>query len=85
MGFEVDLKPEGRMLFIKNKDVPGVIGRVGTILGEKDINISGYLLSKVEDKDFAYSIIRVDHQIPEETISILLEIDNLIEIKQFHL
>jgi D-3-phosphoglycerate dehydrogenase len=51
MGFEVDLKPEGRMLFIKNKDVPGVIGRVGTILGEKDINISGYLLSKVEDKD----------------------------------
>ncbi len=85
MGFEVDLKPEGRMLFIKNKDVPGVIGRVGTILGEKDINISGYLLSKVEDKDFAYSIIRVDHQIPKETISVLLEIDNLIEIKQFNL
>ena len=37
------------------------------------INISGYLLSKVKDKDFAYSIIRVDNEIPRETISILLE------------
>ena len=42
-------------------------------------------ISKVEDKDFAYSIIRVDHEIPKETISVLLEIDNLIEIKQFYL
>ena len=43
MGFAVDLRPEGRMLFIKNKDVPGVIGKIGTVLCEKNINISGYL------------------------------------------
>jgi len=85
MGFAVDLRPEGRMLFIKNKDVPGVIGKIGTVLGEKNINISGYLLSKVEDKDFAYSIIRIDNKIPEEIISILLEIEDLIEIKQLNL
>ena len=85
MGFEVDLKPEGRMLFIKNKDVPGVIGEIGTILGEKNINISGYLLSKMQDKDFAYSIIRVDSRISEDVLSVLLQIENLIDIKQLNL
>ena len=72
-------------MFIKNKDVPGVIGKIGTVLGEKNINISGYLLSIVEDKDFAYSIIRIDNKIPEEIISILLETEDLIEIKQLNL
>ena len=85
MGFEVDLKPKGRMLFVKNKDVPGVIGKVGTILGLEKVNISGYLLSKVEDKNFAYSIIKVDNEISNKTISNLLEINELIEIRQLNL
>ena len=85
MGFEVDLKPKGRMLFVKNKDVPGVIGKVGTILGLEKVNISGYLLSKVEEKNFAYSIIKVDNEISNETVSNLLEIDELIEIRQLNL
>ena len=49
MGFEVDLKPEGIMLFIKNKDIPGVVGEIGTILGKESVNISGYLLSKIDE------------------------------------
>ena len=85
MGFEVDLKPKGRMLFVKNKDVPGVIGKVGTILGLEKVNISGYLLSKVEEKNFAYSIIKMDNEISNKTISNLLEIDELIEIRQLNL
>tara|TARA_B100000579_G_C22834540_1_gene857919 strand:- start:1156 stop:2736 length:1581 start_codon:yes stop_codon:yes gene_type:complete len=85
MGFDVDLKPEGRILFIKNKDVPGVIGKVGTILGQQSINISGYLLSKVEEKNFAYSVIKIDNIISDDTISNLLKIEELIEIKQLNL
>ena len=73
------------MLFVKNKDVPGVIGKVGTILGLEKVNISGYLLSKVEEKNFAYSIIKVDNEISNETVSNLLEIDELIEIRQLNL
>ena len=85
MGFEVDLKPKGKMLFIKNKDVPGVVGKVGTVLGKENVNISAYLLSKVEEKDFAYSIIRIDDKISEKAISSLSEIKDLIEIKQLDL
>ena len=85
MGFEVDLKPEGKILFIKNKDVPGVVGKVGTILGQHNINISGYLLSKVEEKNFAYSVIKIDNIITNDIILKILEIDELLEVKQLDL
>ena len=39
MGFDMDVMPERHMLFIRNEDVPGMIGKVGTTLGEYGINI----------------------------------------------
>jgi len=62
-----------------------VVGKVGTVLGKENVNISAYLLSKVEEKDFAYSIIRIDDKISEKAISSLSEIKDLIEIKQLDL
>jgi len=85
MGFKVDLEPKGKMLFIKNKDVPGVVGKVGTILGAEKVNISGYLLSKVKEKDFAYSIIRIDNTISKDIISTLSRNDEILDIKQLNL
>src|SRR5439155_18356 len=40
--YHIDVAPEGWMLVIKNRDVPGVIGRVGTLLGQAGINIGSY-------------------------------------------
>ncbi len=40
--YHVDVAPEGWMLIIRNRDVPGVIGRVGTLLGQAGINIGSY-------------------------------------------
>ena len=85
MGFKVDLEPKGKMLFIKNRDIPGVVGKVGTVLGEENVNISGYLLSKIKQKDFAYSIIRIDNIITNETILKLEKIDEILDIKQLDL
>ena len=85
MDFEVDLKPFGTMLFIKNKDITGVVGKIGTILGKENINILGYLLSKVEDKDYAYSIIRINNEISMKIISRISDFDEIIEIKQLKL
>ena len=39
LGYEMDITPYGTMLFTRNDDVPGVIGKVGTMLGEANINI----------------------------------------------
>ena len=49
--FDIDIMPEGHMLFIKNKDVPGVVGTIGTILGNNSVNIAGYVLGREEDVD----------------------------------
>jgi hypothetical protein len=40
--YHVDVAPDGWMLIIRNRDVPGVIGRVGTVLGSAGINIASY-------------------------------------------
>jgi D-3-phosphoglycerate dehydrogenase len=40
-GHRVDAIPHGHMLVARNEDVPGVIGFIGTVLGEHDVNIAG--------------------------------------------
>jgi len=40
--YHVDVVPEGWLLVVRNRDVPGVIGRVGTLLGESGINIGSW-------------------------------------------
>ena len=57
MGFEIDVMPEGNMLLIENIDVPGVIGKVGTLLGNNNINIVAYLLSKEKSKNLAFTMV----------------------------
>jgi len=82
MGFDTDLDPSGNMLFIKNKDVPGVVGKIGTLLGDFNINISGYLLSKKINNDFAFAIIKIDSILEKEVLNKLKKFDELLEIKQ---
>ena len=85
MGFEIDLNPAGPMLFIKNKDVPGVIGKIGTILGDCNVNIAGYLLSRIDKSDFAYAVIKLDDTINDKVLENINSIEDIIEIKQIDL
>ena len=84
LGYEMDLKPYGTMLFTRNKDVPGVIGSVGTILGNANINIGGYLLSREMNADEAFSVIRVDSKISEEILVELQKLPEILSIQQLH-
>jgi D-3-phosphoglycerate dehydrogenase len=47
-GYAVDIAPAGNLLILKNKDVPGVIGQVGTMLGSVDINIGFFHESRLD-------------------------------------
>ena len=82
MGFDIDLNPEGHLLFIKNKDVPGVIGKIGTILGDFNVNIAGYLLSRIEASDYAYAVIKLDNLIENDVLEKINAINEIIDIKQ---
>jgi len=64
---EADLA--GGILMLKNQDVPGVVGRVGTFLGEKGINIAGLQLGRREVGGTAVSLINVDNPVPEAVLA----------------
>ncbi len=63
---EIDARPEGEILFLENEDVPGVIGRVGTILGDNDINIAGWRYGRDMPGGHAVSFINLDDPCPAE-------------------
>jgi len=84
LGYEMDLNPTGNMLFVKNKDVPGVIGKVGTLLGKHAINIGAYLLSNAEHQDEAFAVIWLDSQAPPDVLDLLMEIPEIISIQQLY-
>ncbi len=46
-GFRLEFRPEGQLMVLSNRDVPGVVGRLGTILGEAGVNIAEIHLARV--------------------------------------
>jgi D-3-phosphoglycerate dehydrogenase len=73
MGFDMDIVPEKHMLFIRNEDVPGMIGKVGSILGEHGINIGAMAVGRGEPGSRAAMAVTVDEPVPDEVIKVLLE------------
>jgi D-3-phosphoglycerate dehydrogenase / 2-oxoglutarate reductase len=69
-GIDIEAPLEGTLLTIRNQDVPGVIGRVGTILGEHRINIANFALGRV-------SLARAlqEHRVPEGTALAVVQVD----------
>jgi len=82
LGYEMDINPMGNLLFIKNEDVPGVIGKVGTLLGENKINIGAYILSNTSEMDEAFALIRLDAEVPSSIIQLLVDIPEILSVQQ---
>ena len=65
-GFDFDIEPAGKMLLFTNNDVPGVIGKVGSLLGQNSINISDFRLAR--NKDMALAVVLVDNDIDDKLL-----------------
>ncbi len=63
-GYRVEAVPEGYFLMLHNRDVPGVIGAVGTMLGQAGINIGGFELGRDRLGGMALSLVEVDEPVP---------------------
>ena len=85
MGFEIDVMPEGNMLLIENVDVPGVIGKVGRILGDSQINIAEFLLSRTSKGNNAFSIVKVDDRICTSLMQSLERLDEIMKVIQLEI
>ncbi len=75
--FYLEAVPEGYILILHNRDVPGVVGAVGTLLGQRGINIGGMELGRQKGGK-AISFIHVDNAIPKETLQELRNLPNIV-------
>jgi D-3-phosphoglycerate dehydrogenase / 2-oxoglutarate reductase len=77
-GFHLEAFPHGHMLITRSRDVPGVIGSVGTILGQGGVNISRFHLGRRERGGEAIAVIEVDAPPTKETLKALRSLEQLI-------
>ncbi len=76
-GFNVDFVPEGHLLYIQHNDRPGVIGRMGQLLAEHDVNIATMQVGRKEEGGEAIMMLAVDKLVDETVIEALLGMDDI--------
>ncbi len=84
-GFRVDAVPYGHMLVARNEDVPGVIGFIGTVFGEHDINIAGMFNGRETIGGEALSVYTLDDPVTDDVLERLDEHPNITETKYISL
>jgi len=85
MGFDFDVVPERYMLFIGNEDRPGMIGQVGSILGEHGINIGNMAVGRGEPGSRAAMAVTVDEPVPEQVLKALLQMPGFTDARSVRL
>ena len=83
-GYRLSVRPEGCLLVLRNKDVPGVIGKVGTLLAAHDVNIAEYTQARKTEGGPALAAISVDGSVGSGLLSALREDDDIIEACAVH-
>ncbi len=84
-GFHIEAVPQGQMILMRNRDVPGVIGRVGTILGERGVNIGHFHLGRRERGGEAMAVVEIDAPLKNETLDELRSLEQVIFARQIGL
>jgi D-3-phosphoglycerate dehydrogenase len=73
LGFQVEIELAPRMALLRYDDVPGVIGRVGTLFGSAGVNIANMAVSRSRDAGKALMALSIDSPVPPELITRLRE------------
>ncbi len=86
-GIDIEAPLEGTLVVCRNLDVPGVIGRIGTILGEQGVNIANFALGRERGAATpgklvkALAVVQVDEPVAESALEALKVIEALLEAK----
>ncbi|MFN2531540.1 MAG: phosphoglycerate dehydrogenase [Pyrinomonadaceae bacterium] len=84
-GFHLEAIPHGHMLVMHNRDVPGVIGSVGTILGRAGVNIGSFNLGRRERGGEAVAVIEIDAPLEKKVIDELRALEQVLSATQIEL
>jgi D-3-phosphoglycerate dehydrogenase len=85
LGIEVPL--EGNLIYMRNRDVPGVVGKVGTILGRHQVNIGNFALGRKENKadPHAVAVVQVDSPAMESALKEIGALPEIAEVRGIRL
>jgi D-3-phosphoglycerate dehydrogenase len=85
LGIEVPL--EGNLIYMRNRDVPGVVGKVGTILGRHQVNIGNFALGRKESKadPHAVAVVQVDSPAMESALKEIGALPEIAEVRGIRL
>jgi D-3-phosphoglycerate dehydrogenase len=87
-GIDIETPLEGNLLVCRNLDVPGVIGQIGTTLGEHGVNIANFALGRERGGSKpvkALALVQVDAPVGEKVLEALTKIEALLEAKPVQL
>lgn len=84
--FRVDVDPHARILICPHINRPGIIGTVGTVMGEANINISGMQVGRTEIDGTNLMVLTIDNDIPSAVLNKVKAIDGIFDAKlvNFH-
>jgi D-3-phosphoglycerate dehydrogenase len=79
-GVGIDAEVGAHMLYTTNRDVPGIIGTLGTVLGEGGVNIANFNLGRDEKGENAMALLYLDEQPPAEVLDRLRETGKFLNV-----
>ena len=79
--FRVDVDPHARILICPHINRPGVIGTIGSIMGEAGINISSMQVGKSDRKGMNIMVLTIDHDISDDVLARVLAVDGIFDAK----
>jgi D-3-phosphoglycerate dehydrogenase len=85
-GIDIEVPLHGTLLSIRNRDVPGVIGRIGTILGEHQVNIANFALGRSDGNGqislgTALAVVQVDGKVTDAVIAALRAVEAITQVR----
>ena len=86
--FNMDMIPAGPMVIVQNRDMPGVIGKVGSTFGDANINIADMVISRDFQADGtaqALMVLKTDSLAPDALLQSLRSSTNILRVKSMSL
>ncbi len=77
--FPVNVSPSRHMLFTRHRDMPGIIGQLGSLLGQHNVNIASMQVGRRIVRGDAVMVLSIDDPIPSDLLELILAINGIQE------
>ncbi|MDA0661250.1 MAG: phosphoglycerate dehydrogenase [Proteobacteria bacterium] len=81
-GIDIEAEMSPYMLYITNKDTPGVIGNLGRTLGDAGVNIATFHLGRAGQGNDAIALLQIDQPLDASVVDAVCKLPNIFQVKQ---